>query len=279
MMTARELLKGDRIKDKIKKAKLERGMVKNEIEAAYYKKALAQSKKAAKVVERKGHDGKNRKGKDHFLEEIVPTKDRKAVVEFKKVEDKEGLDGLKPIEHQILLHWAAGCSFTEISRIVGLSAANVSKATKKDAFKIAYNELMADSSKVSKDSQSLLQYNSSAAARRLIHLMNNARSESVQLQATKDVLDRAGVAQVKRVESVNEHTVGINLEGYPDEYKAQLMEQRLGEINDSRRRRLVQSGDVDVGSFEVPEIVEGEVIEERIDYQEATFGQDDTDTK
>ena len=277
MVGYREALRKELMQKKMDVAKKQLGYSRNDVEAAFYKSAVEQMEKADKVSQKVtgGVSDKYWWCKLFPAEEIIgKEEDRKAVVEFRKV-GKEGLDKLKPLEHQVLLHWSQGCTYKEIGAIVNIDLQNVYKIVKKDDFKKAYNELMADAAKVSKDSQALLQHNSSNAARRLLHLMNNAGSEHVQLQAAREVLDRGGVPAIKRTETIGDNTVTVNLEGFPDDYKQALMERKLKEIEASRRRRIGHA----VESFEVPEIVDGEVVEERYDYGDVEFGGMESDKK
>ena len=266
MEDIRVLMKKERIQKGIEKGKKLRASAGNEVQETLCRSMVERWNKVDEVIAEKGN-GFNLRGSNYPMSDVIEKK--RSEVQFKEVDEtSKKADSLKPLEHQVLLHWATGCSYKEIADIVGLSACRVAGIVKKDGFKVAYNELMVDAHKVSKESQGFLQYNSGSAARRLVYLMNNADSDHVKLRAVTEVLDRGGVPQIKRTETIGEHMVGINLDGYPDDYKALLMKKRLEELENSRVRRI-DNARIDDDGFEMPEIVEGEVLEERLDYRDA----------
>tara|TARA_Y100000401_G_scaffold31137_1_gene22738 strand:- start:766 stop:1152 length:387 start_codon:yes stop_codon:yes gene_type:complete len=88
---------------------------------------------------------------------------------------------------------ATGCSITEAAQVAGYASGDAGRVTASKALKLPHvqqymMQQVADS----------LGLNATKAAHRLLNLSQNARSEYVQLEASKDILDRAGFKPVDR---------------------------------------------------------------------------------
>tara|TARA_R100000995_G_scaffold77827_1_gene48106 strand:- start:13 stop:384 length:372 start_codon:yes stop_codon:yes gene_type:complete len=82
---------------------------------------------------------------------------------------------------------ATGCSITEASRIAGYAKGDAGRVTASKALKIPHvQEYMM---RCIQDSIGL---NATIASSKLVRLAKGAKSEYVQLEASKDILDRAG---------------------------------------------------------------------------------------
>ena len=94
-----------------------------------------------------------------------------------------------------------GCTITTAANAVGLTRENLRRALHKDHV----------AQELDRTVRKYLSMNGAKAAYRLVHLTANAKSEYVQLEAAKDVLDRAGIGKTDDGARGQELNVQINL--------------------------------------------------------------------
>ncbi len=105
------------------------------------------------------------------------------------------------LKHAIDILVTDGCTITTAAKAVGLTRENLSRALHKDHV----------AQELDKTVRKYLSLNGAKAAHRLVHLTTTAKSEYVQLEAAKDVLDRAGIGKADDGSRTQELHVNINL--------------------------------------------------------------------
>lgn len=90
---------------------------------------------------------------------------------------------------------ATGCSITEASRIAGYAKGDAGRVTASKALKIPHVQ-----DYMMKCIQDSIGLNATIASSKLLKLAKGARSEHVQLEASKDILDRAGFKPIDRAQ-------------------------------------------------------------------------------
>jgi len=99
---------------------------------------------------------------------------------------------------------ATGCSITEASRIAGYAKGDAGRVTASKALKIPHvqqymMQAIAESMGI----------NATKALNKIVQLSSNAKSEYVSLEASKDILDRAGFKAPDKV--MHSHVGNVNV--------------------------------------------------------------------
>ena len=97
---------------------------------------------------------------------------------------------------------ATGCSITEAAKSAGYSTGDGGRVTASRTLRIPKVQ-----SYMMKQIANTVGLGAVHASRKMVDLSMNARSEYVQLEASKDILDRVGIRAPERIQ----HTVDANL--------------------------------------------------------------------
>ena len=116
-----------------------------------------------------------------------------------KTENDELTDKQRKLVDTIV---ATGCSITEAAKSAGYSTGDGGRVTASRTLRIpkVQNYMM-------KQIANTVGLGAIHASRKMVDLSQNARSEYVQLEASKDILDRVGIRAPERIQ----HTVDANL--------------------------------------------------------------------
>ena len=97
---------------------------------------------------------------------------------------------------------ATGCTITEAAKTAGYSTGDGGRVTASRTLRIPKVQ-----SYMMKQIANTVGLGAVHASRKMVDLSQNARSEYVQLEASKDILDRVGIRAPERIQ----HTVDANL--------------------------------------------------------------------
>ena len=102
---------------------------------------------------------------------------------------------------------ASGCSITQASQIAGYAKGEAGRVTASKALKQPHvQEYM-----MQQVGQHLA-LSSISSVKRLRHLVDHARSEYVQLEASKDILDRVGFKQPDKVRHTLDGDISVKID-------------------------------------------------------------------
>ena len=121
-----------------------------------------------------------------------------------KTENDELTDKQRKLVDTIV---ATGCSITEAAKSAGYSTGDGGRVTASRTLRIPKVQ-----SYMMKQIANTVGLGAVHASRKMVDLSMNARSEYVQLEASKDILDRVGIRAPDKVQ----HTLDANLSVYID---------------------------------------------------------------
>ena len=102
---------------------------------------------------------------------------------------------------------AFGCSITEASRKAGYAEGESGRVTASKAFRLPHvQEYMQQVVRQS------IGINATIASKRVLDLAQSAKSEYVQLEASKDILDRAGYKPVEKSMSLVQGNISVSID-------------------------------------------------------------------
>ena len=104
---------------------------------------------------------------------------------------------------------ATGCSITEASQVAGYAKGDSGRVSASKALKVPHVQAY-----MMQQISESLGLNATKASRKLMELSSGAKSEYVQLEASKDILDRAGFRAVDKHQHmlIGELKVNIQLD-------------------------------------------------------------------
>ena len=102
---------------------------------------------------------------------------------------------------------ATGCSITEAAKSAGYSTGDGGRVTASRTLRIpkVQNYMM-------KQIANTVGLGAIHASRKMVDLSQNARSEYVQLEASKDILDRVGIRAPDRVQHTLDANLSVNID-------------------------------------------------------------------
>ena len=102
---------------------------------------------------------------------------------------------------------ATGCSVTKASKIAGYSDGDSGRVTASKTLRLPHvQEYMQQCIRQS------IGLNATIASRRVLDLASSAKSEYVQLEASKDILDRAGYKPVDKAMHLVQGNISVNID-------------------------------------------------------------------
>ena len=102
---------------------------------------------------------------------------------------------------------AKGCSIKEASIIAGYSKGDAGRVTASKTLRLPHiQEYMQQRVRES------IGLNATIASRKVLDLATNAKSEYVQLEASKDILDRAGYKPVEKSMSLIQGNINVSID-------------------------------------------------------------------
>ena len=121
-----------------------------------------------------------------------------------KTENDELTDKQRKLVDTIV---ATGCSITEAAKIAGYSTGDGGRVTASRTLRIpkVQNYMM-------KQIANTVGLGAIHASRKMVDLSQNARSEYVQLEASKDILDRVGIRAPDKVQHTLDANLSVNID-------------------------------------------------------------------
>ena len=121
-----------------------------------------------------------------------------------KTENDELTDKQRKLVDTIV---ATGCSITEAAKSAGYSTGDGGRVTASRTLRIpkVQNYMM-------KQIANTVGLGAVHASRKMVDLSQNARSEYVQLEASKDILDRVGIRAPDRVQHTLDANLSVNID-------------------------------------------------------------------
>ena len=121
-----------------------------------------------------------------------------------KTENDELTDKQRKLVDTIV---ATGCSITEAAKSAGYSTGDGGKVTASRTLRIpkVQNYMM-------KQIANTVGLGAIHASRKMVDLSQNARSEYVQLEASKDILDRVGIRAPDKVQHTLDANLSVNID-------------------------------------------------------------------
>ena len=102
---------------------------------------------------------------------------------------------------------ATGCSITKASKIAGYSEGESGRVTASKTLRLPHiQEYMQQRIRES------IGLNATIASKKVLDLSTSAKSEYVQLEASKDILDRVGFRQPDRVKHTLDGDINVNID-------------------------------------------------------------------
>ena len=121
-----------------------------------------------------------------------------------KTENDELTDKQRKLVDTIV---ATGCSITEAAKSAGYSTGDGGRVTASRTLRIpkVQNHMM-------KQIANTVGLGAIHASRKMVDLSQNARSEYVQLEASKDILDRVGIRAPDKVQHTLDANLSVNID-------------------------------------------------------------------
>ena len=102
---------------------------------------------------------------------------------------------------------ASGCSIKDAAHAAGYASGESGRVTASKALRLPHVQAYM----MQRDAETL-GLNATTAAARLVHLAQGAKSEYVQLEASKDILDRAGFKAPERHMHLHAGDISVNID-------------------------------------------------------------------